>query len=188
MQTVSKTLISSAFAMAAAAISLASARSSWNICRMSGSRLPLKLNTAIDGFDLGVKLKSGTPGLAQQQVGTAGGRQEGSSVQFQNRTAQTVATNRPARTGNSSARTVSSTETRAKPATAISDDQAISVPPPVQTAPIWPTAQSVATSRPTAGPSAPESEPVSGRPAKPEPSMPVIMPTRSPPKEPRKWL
>src|SRR4030088_3482431 len=92
-----------------------------------------------------------------------------------------VDTNRPASTGNKRARTVSSTDTRANPGTAISDAQAIKGPPPVHTAPIWPTAQSVVTSRPTVGPSAPDSEPVSGRPAKPEPSTPVTMPTSSTP-------
>src|ERR1700722_13278613 len=67
MQTVSKTLISSAFAMAAAAISVASARSSLNVCRMSSSRLVLNLDTAIDGFNLGVKLKSRAPRLAERR-------------------------------------------------------------------------------------------------------------------------
>src|SRR3984885_10863307 len=65
MQTVSKTFISSAFAVAAAVISLASASSSLNVCRMSSS--VLKLDTAIDGFDLGVKLKSRASRLAERR-------------------------------------------------------------------------------------------------------------------------
>src|SRR5690349_15290639 len=69
------------------------------------------------------------------------------------------------------------TGTRANPATAINDDQATSVPPPDQMLPICPTAASVVGSIPTTGPSAPASEPVSGRPLKPEPSRPAIRPT-----------
>src|SRR5581483_4452273 len=103
-------------------------------------------------------------------------------------TAAIVEAASPAITGQKMTRTASSTGTRAKPVTAMSEDQAISVPPPVHTAPIWPTAHSVAGSMPSVGPSAPESAPVSGRPAKPEPSTPVIMPTISTPKATKKWL
>ena len=68
----------------------------------------------------------------------------------------------------------SSTGTRAKPATAIREDQATRVPPPDQMLPICPIAASVVGSIPTAGPSAPDSEPVSGRPLNPDPSRPAI--------------
>ena len=95
--------------------------------------------------------------------------------------AQMVEATRPTSTGTITVRTISNTGTRAKPATAMSDDQATSVPPPVHTAPIWPIAARVAGFEPAPGASAPDSEPVSGRPAKPEPSMPVIMPTISTP-------
>ena len=70
----------------------------------------------------------------------------------------------------------------------MSDDHATSVPPPVHTAPIWPIAASVAASSPTVGASAPESEPVSGKPAKPEPSIPVIMPAIRTPNATTTWL
>ncbi|CRE28866.1 Uncharacterised protein [Bordetella pertussis] len=105
-----------------------------------------------------------------------------------NITAATVETIRPSTTGPNSLRTSSSTGTRAKPATAISEDQATRVPPPVQIAPIWPTAARVAASTPTVAPSAPDKAPVSGRPEKPEPSIPVMTPTMSTPKATTRWL
>ena len=85
------------------------------------------------------------------------------------RTATHVDTSRPATTGKNSCLTSSSTETRQKPVIARSEDHAMSVPPPVEIAPIWPIAARVSGSMPAAGPSAPESEPVSGSPEKPEP-------------------
>src|ERR1700731_4144611 len=65
MHTVSNTPISSALAIAAAAISLASVRSSLNVCRMSLSRPFLRSCTAVDRFDLGVELESHATGLAE---------------------------------------------------------------------------------------------------------------------------
>jgi hypothetical protein len=47
--------------------------------------------------------------------------------------------------------------------------------------PIWPTAANVAGSMPVMCPKLPDSDPVSGRPEKPDPSSPAIMPiTRIP--------
>src|SRR5690242_1814498 len=94
----------------------------------------------------------------------------------------TVATTSPTTTGTNDLRTSSITGTRANPATASSDDQAISTPPPDHTQPIWPIAASSAGSTPDVGPSVPASEPVSGSPAKPDPSSPVIMPMIRTPK------
>ena len=68
-------------------------------------------------------------------------------------------------------------------ATAISEDQATRVPPPDQMLPICPMAANVVGSIPAAGPSAPASDPVSGRPVKPEPSRPATRPTSRTPKE-----
>ena len=68
----------------------------------------------------------------------------------------------------------------------LNEDQAISVPPPVQMAPICPTAARVSTSSPDTGLKADASVPVNGRPEKPEPSMPEIMPTNKTPKATRK--
>lgn len=79
--------------------------------------------------DEGICAVPGKPATGWRRAGLLPG-------QLQIRMAQMVEMNRPSSTGGSSARTMSSTCTRANPATAISDDQAMSVPPPVQTAPI----------------------------------------------------
>jgi len=67
------------------------------------------------------------------------------------------------------------TETPQKPAMAIIDDQAMIVPPPVQIDPIWPMAARVAGSMPPLA-RAPDKAPVSGKPEKPDPSKPVMIP------------
>ncbi len=74
---------------------------------------------------------------------------------------------KPQHTGMKHRRARSITGILAKPATAISEDHATSVPPPDQILPIWPTAASDVTLTPPAAPRLTASEPVSGRPEKP---------------------
>src|SRR5690606_41824585 len=84
----------------------------------------------------------------------------------------------PIETGRKLFRTSSMTETFANPATAMSDDQAINVPPPTHIEPICPIADNVSTSTPTLPPKAPDNEPTKGRPENPEPYNPVITPIK----------
>lgn len=62
------------------------------------------------------------------------------------------------------------------PATATNDDQAMSVPPPVQMAPICPMAAIVDASILVPGARAPDKAPVNGSPENPDPSNPVMIP------------
>jgi len=82
----------------------------------------------------------------------------------------------PAQTGMKQRLARSITGTRANPATAISELHATKVPPPDQMLPICPTAARVAGATVVIWPRAPDSDPVRGRPEKPEPSRPAIMP------------
>ena len=93
-----------------------------------------------------------------------------------------VETIRPVTTGSKFFLANSKTFTPQKLATATNEDQAIKVPPPVQTDPICPIAPSVPGSIPTPGANAPDKAPTSGNPENPEPSNPVIAPVISKPK------